>query len=232
MDKRASFTIKDIRVDRVTKIAPLWRKGQLNKISNSLAIPFDILKAFAAHQVSSNDTPMDPSPGSFSNLRGGASNDTGSDHSYIKEPVGIGQTHNGDNNLQLVHLLTTNPAAALPAIFPARGSSQKVFPRRTFQLNRPGRMSNINNSFRGGVNNYGVRESDQIIANSWTANVMSERLPFRRQRSFSELYVSKEEIDKKGCCIDKDGNFDFDSLLPVVYWRPELDNDFPLWDDS
>ena len=175
---------------------------------------------------------MDPSSGNFSNLNRGASSDAGNDHSYGREPARIGQTHNGDNNLQLVHLLTTNPAAALPAIFPARGSLQKDFPRRTFQLNRPGRMSVANNSFRGGANNYRFLESDQIIANSWTANVMNERVPFRRQRSFSELYVSKEEIDKKGCCIDKEGNFDFDSLLPVVYWRPELDKDSPLFDDS
>ena len=161
---------------------------------------------------------MDPSPGNFATtVKGGASSDT-DDHSYTR-PVRNGHAHSGDNNLHLVHLLTTNPAAALPAIFPARGSSQKVFPRRTFQLNRS-RMSGANNSYRGCY-------SSQVVENSCTANILNERVPFRRQRSFSELYASKEEIDQKGCCIDKEGNFDFDALLPVVYWRPELDNDFP-----
>ena len=99
-----------------------------------------------------------------------------------------------------------------------------MFPRRTLQLNRS-RMPNANNSYRGSY-------SDQIVENSWTANVLNERVPFKRQRSFSELYASKEEIDQKGRCIDKEGNFDFDALLPVVYWRPELHKDFPRLDDK
>lgn len=174
---------------------------------------------------------MDPFPGNSTTFKGGTSSDTDIDHSYIKRPVRNAHAHSGDNNLHLVHLLTTNPAAALTAIFPARGNSPKVFPRRTFQLNRP-RMPSANNSYRGSVNNYGVLYSDQTVANSWTANVLNDSVPFRRQRSFSELYASKEEIDQKGCCIDKEGNFDFDALLPVVYWRPELDKDFPRLGDS
>lgn len=166
---------------------------------------------------------MDPSPGgNFTTFKGGASSDT-DDHSYTR-PVRNGHAHSGDNNLHLVHLLTTNPAAALPAIFPSRGGAQKVFPRRTCQLNRS-RMPNANNSYRGSC-------SDQIVENSWTANILNERVPFKRQRSFSELYASKEEIDQKGRCIDKEGNFDFDALLPVVYWRPELHKDFTRLGDN
>ncbi|KAJ7386535.1 hypothetical protein OS493_008671 [Desmophyllum pertusum] len=178
---------------------------------------------------------MDPSlGGNFTTVNGGGRKpcNTGSDHSYVKGPMHIGHKHSADNNLHLVHLLTTNPAAALPAIFPASGSSQKVYARQGFHLTRP-RMSGANNGYRGGhVTNYGVLDSDQIMANSWIASVMSERVSCRRQRSFSELYVSKEEIDKKACCIDNEGNFDFDTLLPVVYWRPELESDFPLWGES
>lgn len=166
---------------------------------------------------------MDPSPhGNFTTFKGGASSGT-DDHSYTR-PVRNGHAHSGDNNLHLVHLLSTNPAAALPAIFPTRGGAQKVFPRRTFQLNRS-RMPSANNSYRGSY-------SEQIAENSWTANILNERAPFKRQRSFSELYASKEEIDQKGRCIDKEGNFDFDALLPVVYWRPELHKDFPRFDNS
>lgn len=166
---------------------------------------------------------MDPSPhGNFTTFKGGASSGT-DDHSYTR-PVRNGHAHSGDNNLHLVHLLSTNPAAALPAIFPTRGGAQKVFPRRTFQLNRS-RMPSANNSYRGSY-------SEQIAENSWTANILNERALFKRQRSFSELYASKEEIDQKGRCIDKEGNFDFDALLPVVYWRPELHKDFPRFDNS
>ena len=157
-------------------------------------------------------------------------NQRGGDHSYIKEPTHIGHTQNGDNNLQLVHLLTTNPAAALPAIFPASGSQQKVYARQTFHLNRP-RISSISNSYRGVVSNHRVVDGERIMVNSWTASVINERVPLRRQRSFSELYASKEEIDKKACCVDREGNFNFDALLPAVYWRPE-EKDFTLLSDS
>ena len=215
----------------------LYDVKELDKFSKFLGYSFryQILKAFSTHRVSiitiRYNCLMDPSQGNPTTRtpNGGTSNDMGRNHFYNKEPTRIGQTLNGDNNLQLVHLLTTNPAAALPAIFTGRGGSQKVFPRRTFQMNRAGRMSSVNHSYRGSVcNNYG----DQIVANSWTASLMSEKMPFRKQRSFSELYASKEEIEKKGCCIDKEGNFNFEALLPVVYWRPDLDSDFPLLDDS
>ena len=133
---------------------------------------------------------------------------------YNKQPVRVGNSQSSDNNLQLVHLLTTNPAAALPAIFPTSGSPQKVFTRQTCHVTRPSVVSNHgSNSWRGGANN------------SWAAGIMSEKVPFRRQRSFSELYVSKEDIDKKACCIDKEGNFDFEALLPVVYWTLEFEKD-------
>lgn len=129
--------------------------------------------------------------------------------------------HSIDNNLQLVHLLTTNPAAALPAFFPAtRTSNQKVYTRQPMQMTRP-RAENCNTSSwrRGETDSARIRDFDKIHVNSWTANFMSEKLPFRRQRSFSELYVSQEDIEKKACCIDRDGYFDFEVLLPAVYWN-------------
>ena len=137
-----------------------------------------------------------------------------------KEPSTVRHAHNSDNNLQLVHLLTTNPAAALPAFFPANRNAQKVFARQSLHMTRP-RTGNGSTSWRGDTKNSAIHELDQLHANSWTASLMSEKIPFRRKRSFSELYVSKEDIDKKACCIDKNGYFDFEVLLPAVYWKPD-----------
>lgn len=127
---------------------------------------------------------------------------------YVKAPVSHTQNSPADN-LQLVHLLTTNPAAALPAIFSTSVSPQKL----AFQMGRQ------NNSWTcGGLN-------DQVyIENERTGRInlisLTEQSPCnKRQRSFSELYVSKEDIDKKACCIDRDGHFDFEALLPAVYWK-------------
>ena len=127
---------------------------------------------------------------------------------FVKAPMGHTQNSAADN-LQLVHLLTTNPAAALPAIFSTSASPQKL----AFQMSRQ------NNSWTcGGL-------IDQVyIENERTGRInlisLSEQSPSsKRQCSFSELYVSKEDIDKKACCIDGDGHFDFEALLPAVYWK-------------
>ena len=125
---------------------------------------------------------------------------------YVKAPMGRAQNSAADN-LQLVHLLTTNPAAALPAIFSTSASPQKL----AFQMSRQ------NNSWTcGGLN-------DQVyIENERTGriNLISAQSPrSKRQCSFSELYVSKEDIEKKACCIDGHGHFDFEALLPAVYWK-------------
>lgn len=172
---------------------------------------------------------MDPFEQKFSSLCGDTKNtcNTGTPGHYVRSSVRFGNAHKIDNNLQLVHLLTTNPAAALPAIFPTTGSPQKVYARQGFQMTRP-RITN--NNWRGGANNHGANnqgalDNERMIANSWTASIMNERVLFRRERSFSELYVSKEEIDKKACCIDMEGNFDFEAILPVVYWKPELEEE-------
>ena len=167
---------------------------------------------------------MNPSVENFSGLNGGTRKTcaTATEH-YIKGSTGHAQ--NSDNNLQLVHLLTTNPAAALPAIFPGNGSNQKFYShgrQRAFQMSRPRISSQANNSWRCGLSDHVIGNEQIKVANSWTATIMSERVPFRRERSFSELYICKEDMDKKACCIDKDGNFDFQALLPALYWKPKL----------
>lgn len=154
---------------------------------------------------------------------------TGRDHSYIKDPLDEGHTQHGDNSLQLVHLLTANPAAALPAIFPGSGNQRQVHAPLTHQCLNRQRISSANNSYRG-ENNYSGRDVGRIMMNTWTAHVMDQRVPHRNQHSSSELYVSKEEMDEKACCLDNKGNFDFDALLPAVYWRPE-EKDFTLLGD-
>ena len=165
---------------------------------------------------------MDPFAGNLSTTTGANRKffNPGTETSKNESKTGA-HAHSIDNNLQLVHLLTTNPAAALPAFFPAtRTSTQNVYARQPLQMTRP-RTENFNTSSwrRGETNSTGIRDFDKIHANPWTASLMSEKLPFRRQRSFSELYVSKEDIEKKACCIDRDGYFDFEVLLPAVYWN-------------
>lgn len=154
---------------------------------------------------------------------------TGRDHSYIKDPVHEGHAQHGDNNLQLVHLLTTNPAAALPAIFPGSGNQSQVNFRPKYRFLNCPRISSASNSYRW-ENNYSVLDGRRIMVNTWAVNKMNERVPLGSQRSFSELYVSKEEMDKKACCLDNEGNFNFDALLPAVYWRPQEEN-FTLLSD-
>lgn len=57
------------------------------------------------------------------------------------------------------------------------------------------------------------------MVNIWVVNKMNERVFFGSQCFFLEFYVIKEEMDKKVCCFDNDGNFSFDVFLLVVYWK-------------
>lgn len=169
---------------------------------------------------------MDPSLGKFSPI-GGARKfyNSGKDHNHKQSVRMMGHAHNTpENNLQLVHLLTTNPAAALPTIFPTNGSPQKVFARQSFHVTRP-RSGNGSNSWRGSESNRTVIDYEQTLAKCFTMGVMNQKAPLKRQRSFTELYVSKEDLDNKACCIDKEGNFDFEALLPAVYWKQESERE-------
>ena len=152
---------------------------------------------------------------------------TGKEHGSIScqsqnhphEPMRSAHVQNNDHNLHLVHLLTTNPAAALPAIFPSSGNCARPYPRQVFRVARPHRLSNTSNvGCRAIPERYMSRE--QFLANSWEASVMNDLAPAaRRRRCFSELYASKEDMDKIACCTDNDGNFNFEALLPAVYWK-------------
>ena len=37
------------------------------------------------------------------------------------------------------------------------------------------------------------------------------------------IMLSKEEIEMKSKCVDELGNFNFDAILPAVYWKCEKD---------
>lgn len=130
--------------------------------------------------------------------------------SHTTRPLQATQAYGHDTNLHLVHLLTTNPAAALPAIFHRGGVSD-------YDSNEV----NMNSTQTGGLYYPTCTRTSQQSTSLIRGTPTTPRVlpPLKRQRSFSELYATREEIEKKSICIDEKGNFDFEALLPAVYWK-------------
>lgn len=111
--------------------------------------------------------------------------------------------HSGENNLRLVRLLTTNPAAALPAIFTPSGKYEQ---RRIRMLPREHRTapSQTHQPHHGYFQVRHFQEGQFLVG-----------LPLLPEKSYPGLYASEEEIENKGSCCDRQGYFDLEAILPM-----------------
>jgi len=100
-----------------------------------------------------------------------------------------------ENNLRLVRLLTTNPAAGLPAIFSPSGKyeQRRIRPREH-------RITPVQQGF------YPIPHfQEQFLVG----------LPVLPEKNYPGLYASDEEMQHKGSCLDEQGLFDLHSILPM-----------------
>ena len=119
--------------------------------------------------------------------------------------------HKGEQNFQLVRLLTTNPAAALPAIFSPSGKYEqrraKMAPSReqrtaSVQTQQPHGFVQV--PFNAAAHNVIRTAAGQFFV---SLPVQTENYPY--------LYATEDEIKKKGSCCDTLGYFDLESILPI-----------------
>lgn len=113
-----------------------------------------------------------------------------------------------DQNFQLVRLLTTNPAAALPAIFSPSGKYEQ-------------RRAKIREQTTAPVQTQQPHGFVQVPFNAAAHNVIRTAagqffvsLPVHTE-SYPYLYATEDEIKKKGSCCDTLGYFDLQSILPI-----------------
>lgn len=118
----------------------------------------------------------------------------------------------GDQNFQLVRLLTTNPAAALPAIFTPSGKYEQRRAKVTGQIR--GQVS-------APVQTHQPHGFVQVPLNAAAHNVIRTAtgqffvsLPVHTE-SYPYLYATEDEMQQKGSCTDSSGYFDLDSILPI-----------------
>lgn len=128
---------------------------------------------------------------------------------YSREMAGINKI--ASENFHLMHLLTTNPAAALPPLFP-RSIQAEHIPGYKFL------------TLRGGENTVTIPETfltpspDTFKITGYKDTGDSMKNPWNR----SQLYATEEEIQQKGNCWGGEGKeFDFDALLPADYLQRE-----------
>ena len=119
---------------------------------------------------------------------------------------GLGTKRNCETNFRLVRLLTTNPAAALPAIFSPSGKYEqrkiRMLPREHRIIQQP----------HTGI--YPIPMSHDILPTPDGQFVFS-LLPLLPDKSYPSLFATEEEIEKKGSCSDDAGYFDFEAILPI-----------------
>ena len=115
----------------------------------------------------------------------------------------------GENNFRLVRLLTTNPAAALPAIFSPSGKYEQ---RRIRMLPREHRIAPVHTQqpHRGF---FQVPLAHDFISTPDGQFLVG--LPLLPEKSYPGLYATEEEIEKKGSCSDDSGLFHLDAILPI-----------------
>ena len=112
----------------------------------------------------------------------------------------------GEHNFQLVRLLTTNPAAALPAIFTPSGKYEQ---RRAKTV----RSTPVHTQQPRGFVQVPFNAGHNVIRTAQGQFYVS--LPVQTEESYPYLYATEEEIEKKGSCCDELGCFDLQSILPI-----------------
>ena len=122
---------------------------------------------------------------------------------------------------QLLQLLARNPSAALK-VFKFTSPSDEKPPVQSYKGRRPKftpRMSRelgLHSPQCGNVRIYCLPPK----FNSSRTNV---EILEKAKKLNKALLLSKEEIEMKSKCVDDLGNFNFDAILPAVYWKCEED---------
>lgn len=131
----------------------------------------------------------------------------------------------GSECTQLLQLLAQNPSAALKIFKFTSPSDEKPHPVQIYKGRRAKCTPRINNKL-----------SFQSPPKAPCSSVRVYCLPpkFENSRTISEtsqkpanprnMHLLSEEIELKSKCVDDLGNFDFDALLPAIYWKCREDS--------
>ena len=134
------------------------------------------------------------------------------DHSYEKaantmysqEIAGINKITS--DNFHLMHLLTTNPAAALPPLFTSSLHTEHMSSYKFLTLERRTSTIVYPETFLTPLDTF------QTTRNGDRGDLVKS--PY----NVSQLFATEEEIEKKGTCWGGEGkDFDFEALLPANY---------------
>lgn len=120
---------------------------------------------------------------------------------------------------QLLQLLAKNPSAAL-RVFKLTSTVDEPI-QATYKGRRPRAINRVN--CEPGYFPPPQYTKVRICCLPTKYNITST-IPSARRRQVTDKYMclSKEELESKAKCVDDLGHFNFDAILPAVYWKSHL----------
>jgi hypothetical protein len=123
----------------------------------------------------------------------------------------------GSDCTQLLQLLARNPSAALK-VFKFTSPNEEKSPVQSYKGRRPKLIPRM--SPESGL--HSPQYSNVRIYCLPPKPNSSRRNPeplVKTKKLNKAILLSKEEIEMKSKCVDDFGNFDFNAILPAVYWK-------------
>lgn len=127
----------------------------------------------------------------------------------------------GSECTQLLQLLARNPCAALK-VFKFTSPSDET-PVQSYKGRRPKCSPRIN--YESSLHSPPEVQCSKVRIYCLPQKFNSSRTILetlqKPKKTNNAILLSKEEIELKSKCVDDLGNFNFDAILPAVYWKAE-----------
>ena len=122
---------------------------------------------------------------------------------------------------QLLQLLARNPSAALK-VFKFTSPNDEKPPVQSYKGRRPKFTPTMSPELSLHSPQYSnVRIC--CLPPKFNSSRTNQEILQKTRKLNKALLLSKEEIEVKSKCVDVLGNFNFDAILPAVYWKCEKD---------
>lgn len=130
---------------------------------------------------------------------------------------------------QLLQLLARNPSAALK-VFKFNSPNDEKPPAQSYRGRRPKCTPRINVE----LNESSLQSPPQAQYSKVRIYCLPHKFSdsqtiletLRKPKKSNDVLLSKEEIELKSKCVDDFGNFNFEAILPAVYWKCNINGQY------
>lgn len=128
---------------------------------------------------------------------------------------------NGSECTQLLQLLARNPSAALKKLKFSSPDEERSSRVHTYKGRRPKLCQNVTKDCRVPAPTRPVQIYYCLSPKMSYSRTTADNQRTKSKKLNTETLLSYEDIELKSKCVDKLGNFNFEALLPAIYWKSE-----------